>query len=508
MPNLLFLTTTNLSTNPRLLKELKLANENGYDCTFVGFKLGNWSDKTENEHLKSLKNVRTYYLSAGISTHSGISTTLNDLQQPLVERSRNPETERSRSQRSFRLRSMALWRWLSVVEARYLTTLISKLSIFLNKIFRKSLKLNAYAHNKRTWQLVKALKKQKGDFNLVIAHNLGALYPAYKFVKKKNIPFAFDIEDYHPGEKCSPTEKHRRELLMQKILPKAAYVSYASPLIGKYSFDLINKINLGLSSSPSGRGREARVLINNSFSKNEFELKESQAEKLQLIWFSQNIAHGRGLELIIPVLAKFKDKVQLTLVGNLYNDFEASFLKNYLDFISFTPPLPQKELNQLLCRFDVGLAIELSSADFNRDICLTNKIFAYTQAGLFVLATDTAAQKKFIEEHNAKISGFDSLRLRSVTTSQPLEQAETERSRSQSLADLPLNKVEMFGLLTTQTTEEMEKAIEQIINHIETIRANKQRRFDYAKGLAWEIESEKLRRLWDDLLTSSPKIIK
>ncbi|NJO88494.1 MAG: hypothetical protein HC831_05655 [Chloroflexia bacterium] len=195
MPKLLFVTTTNLSTNPRLLKELKLASENGYECTFIGFKLGNWSDKTEQEHSKSFDKVKSIYLSAH--------------KESFID-------------------------WI-------VATLVWKFSLSLAMVFDKSRKVSAYAHNKRTWQLTRKLNKIKKDFDLVIAHNLGSLYPAFVFSKKSNIPFAFDIEDYHPGEKCSPAEKHRRELLMRKLLPKAGYVSYASPLIGQYSADLLTK---------------------------------------------------------------------------------------------------------------------------------------------------------------------------------------------------------------------------------------------------------------------------
>ena len=355
----------------------------------------------------------------------------------------------------------------------FILSVFHKLTCKLSNIFKKHITLNALA-NKATLFLYFALLKKKSNFDLVIGHSYGALYPTYCYSKKNSLPFAFDIEDYHPGEKCSPIEKKRRELLMKKILPKAAYITYASPLIGENSFKLLEKI----------KQKQERILVNNSFAQSEFRFEESKSEKLQLAWFSQNIAAGRGLELIIPALSKFKNTVRLNLIGNLYPEFKESFLKPYLDFISFAPPLPQKELNLYLCQFDVGLAIELSTADFNRDICLTNKIFAYTQAGLFVLATDTSAQKQFIEEHNEGI-----VNLYFGSTQSPAE-AMTERSRSLSLA-------EMTGLLTAQTTQEMEKAIEKIISNIETIRTNKKKRFEYAKRMAWENEKQKLLDVWN-----------
>jgi len=442
MKHFLFITTTNLSTNPRLLKELKLASENDYRCTFIGFKLGNWSDKTEREHLKQLNGVKAIYFSA--------------LREPFLN-------------------------WL-------FATMVWKFSLIFNKFFNQNLKLSSYAHNKRTWQLVKKLKNIKNDYDLVIAHNLGALYPAYKYAKKHHLSFAFDIEDFHPGEKCSRDEKQRRELLMQKILPSAAYISYASPLIGKNSMELLMQAKpekpkldavkyMATSTKCISRSvcdpemlydnegaEEIKLpdsfLINNSFGENEFQLIETKNERLQLVWFSQNITWERGLEQIVPALSKFKEKVHLHLIGNKRDDFYNDFLVNYDEFITFIEPLPQDKLHLGLSKYDIGLAIEISSVDVNKDIALSNKIFAYAQAGLYILATDTAAQKQFIEEQDRDI-----------------------------------------GLLSSQSTEEMEQAIKQLIDEVEKIRENKKARFEYAKQLAWEHEGTKLLNIWDEIFS-------
>jgi glycosyltransferase involved in cell wall biosynthesis len=49
-------------------------------------------------------------------------------------------------------------------------------------------------------------------------------------------------------------------------------------------------------------------------------------------------------------------------------------------------------------QFDIGLATELATP-YNRDICLTNKIFTYIQAGLAVIASDTTAQVQLLNKH-------------------------------------------------------------------------------------------------------------
>lgn len=53
-------------------------------------------------------------------------------------------------------------------------------------------------------------------------------------------------------------------------------------------------------------------------------------------------------------------------------------------------------MHQTLSKFDIGLAIE-PGKDFNNELALSNKLFAYLQSGLFVLATDTIEQDRFIK---------------------------------------------------------------------------------------------------------------
>jgi glycosyltransferase involved in cell wall biosynthesis len=313
--------------------------------------LGNWSDKIEPEHQKQLKIVQFHYLSA----------------------TRNPYLP---------------WLW---------ATFINNIARKAYPFFSKNLAVNAFSSDKRAFQLHSMLKKLNGKYDLVMAHNLGALYPAWSYSKKHNIPFIFDIEDYHPGEKYggdSDHERKRRERMMKNLLPEAALVTYASPLIGVYSLKLV------------GEGKvKKNLLINNSFHSSEFKTKDGGlsasgfelSAKLKLVWFSQNIDQGRGLEDILPLLDAFKSHIELHLIGNVRNSYKTEYLEDR-DYIRLHGTMQQAELHALLSSFDVGLALENKTQDFNRDICLTNKIWAYFQSGLYILATDTQAQRQFLSE--------------------------------------------------------------------------------------------------------------
>lgn len=392
---ILFLTTANLTTNPRLLKELKFFHDK-YDCSFVGFRLGNWSDELDLQHQMELPTVNFQYLTA--------------TRAPFLP-----------------------WLWSSVVHR------------FAQKIYpfsKKTVNINAYASDKRAFLLNKYLARQNGNYDLVIAHNLGALYPTWRFGSNNNIPFSFDIEDYHPGEKISKdikNEQHRRAYLLNKLLPDAFYVSYASPLIGDKIHELMQSHKI-----------EKYLLINNSFDATEFVQPEKIKGKLKLVWFSQYIDSGRGVEKLLSMIDNFHGKVELHLIGSPRSHFVERYIKGR-KYIKLHGTMTQNELHIALAGFDVGLALESIEQDQNRDICLTNKIWAYTQAGLYVIATNTSAQKQFIIE-NPWVGSLIELRENTI-----------------------MNKIEW------------------LLDNIENIRKEKMNRFEKAKDLSWEKEGEKLK---------------
>ncbi|MDX1652585.1 MAG: hypothetical protein R3277_08840 [Brumimicrobium sp.] len=402
MKKILYILSGNLSTTPRALQSIKTAKQH-YEVEVLGV---NRSD-----------------------VWAKIDTNLID--------------ENSINYKTVSLKRDSFFTWLT-------SSIVHSISQKIYKFFSKNIHVTAYASSKTMYLLKKELKKYNKQYDLVIAHSYGSLYPAYIYSRRNNIPFIFDIEDFHPGEAISNNnqfEAERKEFLMKKLLSKASFITYASPLIGSYSLKLLDDY-------PDDR----HSLINNCFSELDFSMIDKKSEKINFVWFSQNITAGRGLETIIPILYNSRKYIHLTLIGNLYSDFYTKFLKQYKDAITFISPLSQRELNERLADFDIGLALELKSSDANRDICLTNKIFAYAQAGLYVLATDTRAQTQFINEHS------------------------------------------LLGALYTPNTQELKNRLEFIINSINEIRKDKQTRFDYAKRLSWENESLKLIEVWENLL--------
>lgn len=400
-PHILFITSTNLASNPRCHKEIGLALNLRYRITYIAFDLPGWTREKERQIQNELPEAEKTYLPAGRG-------------------------------------NFVSW------------GIITFLEIFLRKIYKRIpvLSLIAFAVSKRSIQLTRALKKLKEKPDLVIAHNPAAFYPAYYFSKKNKIPFAIDVEDYHPGEGNNKALARLNIQLIKRILPFAEYVSFAAPLIKE---KIINDI--------LSKKIKKALIINNVFQEKEFvpPARTSATGKIKLVWFSQNIDKGRGLEEILPVIENLKDFFEFTIIGNLREEY-SKFLKPFQSFVNTISPLSQRELHLLLGCFDIGLAIE-PGKDLNNSLAVSNKIWAYFQAGLFIIASDTVAQQNFIKQfnkHGIIIDLFDKENLRHEL----------------------INLYEKWNELKTKKTE----------------------RFETAKAYNWEIESEQLKIKWKEIV--------
>jgi glycosyltransferase involved in cell wall biosynthesis len=397
---ILFVSSVNLSTNPRILKEIKLAHALNYNVSFLGFNLGNWSDKLDNDLLKGIPWLNSVYLDA--TRKSFITWLMHSLQE--------------------------------------------RLNRFVWRLRKDNLFLASTASTKRTFGLVNYGRAiRPGAFDLVIGHTLAAFYPSLIIAQNAGCYCAFDVEDYHPGEYTDADNRNeirRRELIMKRILPHALYVSVSSPLIGLYTKELCKLDD------------EKVVPVLNFFSAEEFQAPALiKGKKIRLIWFSQLISRGRGLEMLLSAWKELSEDFELTLVGSIDPTFRDAFQSE----IEIIKPLSQIKLHALLGEYDVGLALDLTSRDFNRDIALTNKILAYYQAGLYTLATDTAAQEAFIKQYPG------------------------------------------CGLLFSQNDRNsFLVSLGKIRDHIVDIRQGAAERYRNASANNWEKESYKLKTLWTE----------
>ena len=395
---ILFITTHNLATNPRLVKEIDLAIRNDYSVIVICFEFNNWSFKINNEIKEKYSKVNFVTISAG--------------KKPFVP-------------------------WFGSMFKEKMYRLISYL-------FDLPTSMNAQAVSRRSDLLIRALNEIESA-DLVIGHNPGALNATVIAAKKFNCNCGFDIEDYHPGE---GQNKHLQNLvlkIMNELLPKLNYLSFASESILQ---EINSKITFG----------QNQILfpVLNLFNANEFQIpKDNNGDKMKLVWFSQHIDFNRGLEKIVPIIYKYHNLIELHLYGNLSSDFEEKIIKNKYGIV-IHPSISQIELHHELANCDIGLAIE-PGKDLNNNLAVSNKIIAYFQSGIYILATDTQAQNNFLTLHHN------------------------------------------HGVLTDKSFSNFENILLKLVSEILSIRKNKLKRFENAQHQNWDTESIILKNTWKHL---------
>lgn len=391
--HILFITTHNLATNPRLVKEIRLALQHGYKVTVIAFVFNNWSKPLNDQLIKELNYVKWIWIAAN--------------KKPLLPWSY----------------SVACEKW-------------SRLAVRLGF---SSVRLLANAVSRRNVLLLRAIKKVK-QADWVIGHNPGALYATFVAARQLNARAGFDVEDYHPGEDNDAALQQMIKQLMQQVLPHMQYVSFAAPLIMEQTQKDITT------------DTQNWFTVNNFFSAEEFSSPVNNDNgPLKLVWFSQNISTGRGLEHFIPVI-KNNAHLQLHLYGNCDEAFKQKWLTDCTNII-LHGTLPQRQLHRELAQYDIGLAIEIS-VDRNRALCLTNKIMAYFQAGLYILATDTPAQQLFLKQNAG------------------------------------------HGCITKLQADAIRQNIQGLIAKKETLRSLAGQRFSASQSNNWKNEAERLSTKW------------
>jgi len=337
--SILFITTASLAANPRLVKELSFL-KSFFSCSVLCFEHDDWSAALSKQIILEHPEV-----------------TFNT-----IDRKKE---------------------WVFTL----LSKLLHKTAILVNPILKNSALVAAYASNDKTPQLLWKARQlcRQTKFDTVIAHNLGAFFPAMLVAQIMDAKLQLDIEDFYPGEALYFNyryEEGNRHRLMQAAFLMASSITYASTGIANICQKLYQ--------IPKG---VQQVTIINSFSDADFQ-KPSQAvgDRIKSVWFSQHIGPNRGLEQVFEA-AKVHQEMDFHLIGNLNQKYLDQF--DIVENIHFYPIMPQADLHAFLGQMDIGLALE-PGKDENNKLALSNKILAYAQAGLYILATPTDGQTQFL----------------------------------------------------------------------------------------------------------------
>ena len=242
-------------------------------------------------------------------------------------------------------------------------------------------------------KLVRAAASVRADF--YHAHCLPGLAIAALAARETGKRYGFDAEDFHERETLavenSVFEKSVATVILGAFLPHAMIRTAASPLIAAayeeaYSCSMTVILN---SFDPVQKGHTRNAVR-----------KFTSADPAKLYWFSQTIGPGRGLEQMIDVLAVAQTPLCLQLRGFSSEEYRVTLLQRARRGgvrLEFLAPANPDEMVALAAEADLGLSLE-QRVPGNRDLCLTNKVFAYLAAGIPQLMSQTTAQEAFASE--------------------------------------------------------------------------------------------------------------
>jgi glycosyltransferase involved in cell wall biosynthesis len=200
---------------------------------------------------------------------------------------------------------------------------------------------------------------------------------------------AADFEDWH-SEDLLPAQRAQRPLgllrrVEQTLLTQAVYTTTTS-----------HALAAALHARYGGR---FPVVITNSFPLQRDPHSGLPGVPPSFLWFSQTLGPGRGLEIFLESWVRTAVSSRLVLLGEPSAGF-AEKVRNRLPperqtSVSLLPPVPPTALPALIASHDIGLALERTEIP-SRDLTITNKILQYLNAGLAVMASDTAGQREVL----------------------------------------------------------------------------------------------------------------
>ncbi|MEO5372346.1 MAG: glycosyltransferase [Magnetococcus sp. DMHC-1] len=125
-------------------------------------------------------------------------------------------------------------------------------------------------------------------------------------------------------------------------------------------------------------------------------------QRVSLHWFSQTLGPGRGLEFLFAALPHMRIPVEIHLRAQ-DSPGSREWLARQLspvwrERVFVHPLVPNRDLLSRIAEHDVGLSLD-DTVIPSRDLTVTNKLFQYLLAGLFIVATDTRGQREILGDH-------------------------------------------------------------------------------------------------------------
>jgi glycosyltransferase involved in cell wall biosynthesis len=227
---------------------------------------------------------------------------------------------------------------------------------------------------------------RKFPADLTIAHTELPLYIGQTMLAHGR-RVAADFEDWHSQDLLPAARMGRPLRLIRRVehnlMQRSTYTSTTSHAMA--------------ASLQAAYGGRRPVVLTNSFPLQPDPARLPHEGLPAFFWFSQTIGPGRGLELFIAAWRQTTQPSRLCLLGDISNDYREKLIQRLaprqrarLEFLPITAP---HALPSVIAGHDIGLALE-ASLPVNKDCTISNKILQYFNAGLGVIASNTAGQRE------------------------------------------------------------------------------------------------------------------
>ena len=227
----------------------------------------------------------------------------------------------------------------------------------------------------------------ESDLDFVYSGSFGGIALAEEIGRRRNVPFAVDLEDLHTAESIAPDHVLHHALakrVLARVLPRASFATTGSECMAeryRSQFGVRPAVVHNVFRLP------AQVPV----------LDRNNDGPLRLYWFSQTVAHGRGIEDMVAAAAAAGVPAEITVRGlaspNVAGAIQrlAAAVPNVT--LHLEPPADPDRMIELCAAHDVGFASEHEPVE-NKQVCLSNKVFTYLLAALPIAMNETAAQQR------------------------------------------------------------------------------------------------------------------